>query len=88
MIDNASIVQEAKSYLQEIKGYLTQLQQYATEVQTLSTDAQMLIGFVHDPNLGAVMALAGQLGLSSDMPVNLGAVQGLVARRGNPRSAL
>jgi type IV secretion system protein VirB5 len=80
--DVASIAQEAKSYLQEIKSYLTQLQQYATEVQTYETDAQMLLGFVHNPNLGAVMGLANRLGLSSDLPVNLGAVQGLVSGYG------
>ena len=84
--DPGNLIAQAKNLLQETKGYLTQLQQYATEVQTYYTDAQMLAGFVHNPNLGAVMGLANVLGVSSDIPINLGAVQGLVSGYGGMNS--
>jgi hypothetical protein len=78
VIDFTSIGNELRQIAQAEKGYALQAKQAFTEAQTYYTQAQMLLGFVHDPNLGAAMGLMNMAGLGNSLPVNPYAVQGLV----------
>lgn len=78
VVDFAGIGNQLRQIAQEAKAYAVQGQQYLTEAKTLYTEAQMLIGFVHDPNLGAVVGLMNAAGLGNSLPVNPYAVQGLI----------
>ena len=64
----------------------TQLQQLQQELQTVQWVAQTGQALIQNPNLGTVMALAGQLGLNNDLPISPYAVQGLVSGYGGMTS--
>ena len=82
VVDLGSLLAQAKSLLQQTQAYSAQLQQLSNEIQTVSNTAQIFTSLAHDPSLGGVMALAGQLGLSGSLPVNAGAVQSLMSGYG------
>jgi len=79
------LIAEAKSYALQAQQYLTeqlswakQVQQYATQLQQYAVETEQFLAFVHNPTLGAAMALLNQAGLGSTMPVNPMAVMSLV----------
>jgi hypothetical protein len=51
--DTASILMEAKQLAQEAKQYLVQAQQYAKQIEQYAVEYQEMVGFIHDPTLGA-----------------------------------
>lgn len=75
--DASAIFQQIKSVAQEAKAYALQAQQYLTEAQTLKQDADMAAGFLHDPNLGAAMALINRTGYGNSLPINPAQLQSL-----------
>ena len=86
VIDNANLIAQAKSLLQELKSYATQLQQLQQEIQQVTWLATTAQSMIQNPNLGSVMALMGQLGLTNDLPLNPNAVMGLISGYGGIRS--
>lgn len=82
VVDFGALVGQAKSLLQQAQSYSAQLRQLTQEIQTVTNTAQTVASLAHDPSLGAVMGLAGQLGLSSSMPINPWAVQSLMSGYG------
>ena len=84
-VNTEGVAVQNQTLLQTLQGYKTQLQQYATQLQSLEQQVQQVTwlattaeSLIQNPNLGAVMALAGQLGLNQDLPVSPYAVMGLV----------
>ena len=82
VIDNSNLVAQAKNLLQELKSYATQLQQLEQEIQQVTWLATTAQSMIQNPNLGSVMALMGQLGLTNDLPINPNAVMGLISGYG------
>jgi hypothetical protein len=82
VIDNSNLVAQAKNLLQELKSYATQLQQLEQEIQQVTWLATTAQSMIQNPNLGTVMALMGQLGLTNDLPINPNAVMGLISGYG------
>lgn len=86
VFDGASAVSQAKSLFQDLKGYATQLQQLQQEIQTVTYTGQTVASLVQHPSLGAVMQLAGRLGLSNELPISPYAVQNLLTGYGGINS--
>ena len=84
--DAENAIANAKSLLQELKGYATQLQQLQQEIQQVTWLTTTADSLIQHPNLGAVMQLMNMLGLSSDLPINPYAIQGLVSGYGGTGS--
>jgi hypothetical protein len=84
--DAENAIANAKSLLQELKGYATQLQQLQQEIQQVTWLATTADALIQHPNLGAVMQLMNMLGVSSDLPLNPYAIQGLVSGYGGAGS--
>ena len=82
VIDNSNLIAQAKNLLQELKSYATQLQQLEQEIQQVTWLATTAQSMIQNPNLGSVMALMGQLGLTNDLPINPNAVMGLISGYG------
>jgi hypothetical protein len=79
------LIQEAKSYALQAQQWATQnlqwlkqVQQYATQLQQYALETEEFLALVHNPNLGATMALLNQVGLGTNMPVNPMAAMSLV----------
>jgi len=86
------IADDAKSYALQLESYVTQtkqwltqdlqraqqLQQYAVQLEQYASEVQLFDNFVHNPSLGAAMALLSAAGLSNSLPVNPNAVLSLV----------
>jgi hypothetical protein len=68
--DTASILMEAKQLAQEAKQYLVQAQQYAKQIEQYAVEYQEMVGFIHDPTLGAAMGLMNRAGLGNSLPIN------------------
>lgn len=75
-----------KGTVETIRNGVTQLQQLSQQLQTVQWLAQETASMIQNPNVGAVMALAGQLGLSQNLPINPYAVQGLMSGYGGMNS--
>lgn len=80
--DVGNLVAQAKNLLQAVQTYGTELQQLQTQIQSYLQLVYMGENFIHDPTLGAAMALANQLGLGSSIPINPMAIQQLIAGGG------
>jgi hypothetical protein len=76
--DAANLLQNAKDYLVLVKQYALQAQQYAAQAQQLQAEITQLESFIQNPNLGAAMGLMQMAGLTSAIPINPYAVQGIV----------
>ncbi len=84
--DAANAVGQARSLLQELKGYALQGQQYITEGQQLIQVTNMLTAIAHNPNIGNIMALAQQTGLTADLPLDPYATMALISGVGGINS--
>jgi type IV secretion system protein VirB5 len=80
--DPASILQQVKAYYQDIKSYALAAQSLTTQVQQLATEIEQFNAFVHDPTLGAAMAIMNQAGLGNSLPGNPYALQSLTSGYG------
>jgi Type IV secretion system proteins len=92
VIDTAALGQWAQQLSNDVKSYGTQLQQwatqnlqwlkqvqqYATQVQQYANELTMLENWVHNPTLGEVGSLLNIAGLQNSLPINSGAVFGLL----------
>ncbi len=67
-----------KGTVETIKNGITELQSLQTLGQQLQWLTTLTTSLVHDPNLGTIMSVANLLGLDSDIPINLYAVQSMV----------
>jgi len=72
----------SKGAVETVKNGITAAQQLQTAAQQLQWAISLTTSLVHDPSLGTVMQLANMLGLDTDIPINLYAVQSLVSGYG------
>jgi hypothetical protein len=78
VIDVSSIAQQLQAYIQDLKNYAVYLQQLQAVVQQVQWATSTFNSLVQNPNLGAAMALMNELGVSDPLPINPGAITGLI----------
>lgn len=83
--DLGNLLAQGKNLAQELKSWGTQLQQLQTEIQSYQQWVYMGEQLIHAPNIATFMQLANQLGISTSLPLNPSAVQGLIAGAGGIR---
>jgi hypothetical protein len=92
VIDTTALGQWAQQLSNNVKSYGTQLQQwatqnlqwlkqvqqYATQLQQYANEVELFQNWVHNPNLGEVGSLLNLTGLQNSLPINSGAIFGLL----------